>query len=364
MRLLVDVRKLSDKPSGIGYYTYNFLESILEESFEIILVSDVIQSKELNELKDKGVEIICYGKKVDKNIEVIKYFKFIQQVINSSRPDIFWEPNNIVPIKIINPYGKIVVTIHDLFPLTDKKFYGIIYRIYFAYSLKNTIRISDGLIYVSQETKKQVEYRYKRARKIKNFISYNIVKGSYEKSIENVDNNYFLFIGNIEKRKGIDILINAFERYKKEGGERNLYLAGALRDQTILMLIEKLNDSMGDCIKYLGYIDNEEKMQLLAECSAFVFPSKAEGFGIPPIEALKHDKACIVSDINIFKEILGDSVTYFRLSDDDNKSIESLKEKLITYSKPCESKIRSINKKYSKNELSDKLINFFRNEVN
>lgn len=359
MKLLVDVRKLSKKPSGIGLYTYNFLNSIKNENLEIFLVTDVIESDELKNLKRKGIKIFVYGSNVNKNIDVLKYFRYIQKSIEEIKPDIFWEPNNIIPLKLKNNYGKIIVTIHDIFPITSSEHYSLVFKTYFNICLRNTINISDALIYVSKQTKNQVENNFKKAINKYNFISYNIVdliKNS--KSIQ--DNNYFLFIGNIEKRKGVDLLVKAFDLYRKEGGKNKLYLGGSLRDKSIKIMIDQINNS-DELVKYLGYVSNESKKELLRKCSAFVFPSKAEGFGIPPIEAISVGKPCIVSNIDIFKEILEDNVEYFNIEADESKTILNLKNKLFNYSKINGDKKNNIIYKYSAENLSNKFIDFILN---
>lgn len=357
MKILVDVRKLSRKPSGIGLYVYNFLNSIINSDIEIILVSDVIESCQLKELKSKGIEILCFGSQVDKNIGVFSYFKYIQRIINDIKPNIFWEPNNIIPIKLKNPHGKIMVTIHDIFPITSKEHYGFAYRNYFNLSIKKTIKVSDALVYVSKETKNEVEKRFENARSKLNFISYNIVEVENCNMAEIKDNSYFLFVGNLEKRKGIDLLLKAFDLYINEGGGKQLYIAGALRDQTIKSMIDKVNEQK-ECIKYFGYINNEEKEKLLSECSVFVFPSRAEGFGIPPIEALIYKKPCIVSNLNIFREILGESVNYFDIVENEKDTVINLMNVLSDYSTLDIKKANEIVSEYTSNRLTKNFINF------
>ena len=55
---------------------------------------------------------------------------------------------------------------------------------------------------------------------------------------------YFYYVGNVELRKGVDILLDAYRLYREEGGQKNLIVAGGLKD---------------DCLK-----DNPEKDAILA----------------------------------------------------------------------------------------------------
>ena len=62
--------------------------------------------------------------------------------------------------------------------------------------------------------------------------------------------------------------------------------------------------------KFIGYVSDEELMALYLHASVFVYPSLYEGFGIPPLEAMMCGCPVVVSDIEIFHEVYGNSVEY------------------------------------------------------
>ena len=62
--------------------------------------------------------------------------------------------------------------------------------------------------------------------------------------------------------------------------------------------------------RIIGYVSDEELMALYRHASVFVYPSWYEGFGIPPLEAMMCGCPAIVSDIEVFHEVYGDSVEY------------------------------------------------------
>lgn len=357
MLLLVDARKLGDKPSGIGMYIYNYINNMLNyKDIKIILISDIYNSNEIKQLKKQVFKTYEYGKHINKNFEVIKYSKYIQNIINETQPDVFWEPNNIIPIKLKNPYGKILVTIHDIFPISNGDEYSIIYKSYFKYSLKKTIMSADAITCVSEFTLNELRQYYNNKLKNKKvFVSYNIVDFIYNNCQTN--KNYFLYVGNIEKRKGVDILLDAYDRYKLNGGEKGLHIAGAIRDTQLETKINMLKNKYKDFV-YLGYVSLNEKSRQLYECSAFIFPSRAEGFGIPPVEALSYGKQVIVSDLDIFKEILCSSVEMFEMDYDYNKVVCNLANKMMDYRELVnKEQICNLLKKYSGHVVADKFVN-------
>ena len=73
----------------------------------------------------------------------------------------------------------------------------------------------------------------------------------------------------------------------------------------------------------------KEKNRLLDECMCFVFPSRAEGFGIPPVEAMAKGKQVLVSSLEIFQEILDPGYLSFEITDDTDDSAANLSDAMI-----------------------------------
>lgn len=73
-----------------------------------------------------------------------------------------------------------------------------------------------------------------------------------------------------------------------------------------------------DKIEFKDYISREELVRLYQNCSALLYPSKWEGFGIPPLEALACGRPVIASDIPVHREILGDSAFFVKLGNKDS----------------------------------------------
>ena len=63
-------------------------------------------------------------------------------------------------------------------------------------------------------------------------------------------------------------------------------------------------------VELLGFVSDEEVKALMKNCKAFIFPSKFEGFGIPPLEALSVGAKIIVSNASCLPEIYGNAAVY------------------------------------------------------
>lgn len=363
MKILVDARSLGQKPSGIGMYIYNFVNELKNyPDVEIGLLTDVVESDEMQKLsQEQNVRMYIYGKYVNKNIDLFSYFRYVQKMIHEMKPNIFWEGNNLVPVKIENPYGKFVVTIHDMFPFTMPECYGKVYPYYFKYGIAKTLKLADTVIYNSKETKAETEKCFPEARTKKSFLSYIIVEVDIQETME--DKNYFLYIGNLEKRKGTDILLRAYREYRMNGGDKRMILAGKIREKEIEELFWEVSGQV-EGLEYAGYVDDKEKNKLLAECSCFLFPSRAEGFGMPVIEAVAYKKPVIASDLSIFKELLGDAINYFEISQDNGKAEKKLCELMQSYQENIsEQNYEKVKNEYTAKVLGMKLKQYFDGEL-
>lgn len=91
--------------------------------------------------------------------------------------------------------------------------------------------------------------------------------------------DWFFYVGRIEKYKGVDLMIEACINARKK-----VKIAG--KGSYLEELKSLVKDLSGEkYIQFLGYIDDEEKADLLFKCKALIFPVKDEDFGIVPIEA-------------------------------------------------------------------------------
>lgn len=371
MRILMDGRTLGTKPSGVGMYGYNFAIGLLEspENIELYMVTDVAASSEILELERMGAQIISYGTKIAKSLALHRYFRFVQRIIHEVEPDIFWEINNLFPVKLVNPYGRIMTTVHDVFPYTMQEYFGRVYPYYFKYGIKNMLRYTDAIVFDSRETKEQLEYFEPSSSQKESMVLYVMMQGQNDKECRTTEESkpYYFYIGNLEKRKGSDILITGYEKYRALGGKSELYFGGKIREDDIRQMIEQIQEKKIGA-HYIGYVTSEEKEAYFAGAEGFLFPSRAEGFGMPALEALEYDCPVLVSNLNIFEEILGDSVERFTLTENVDASAQALALKMMEMDTLGKSALQTrhaesgarILIRYGKDSLMPQLINFMK----
>lgn len=121
-----------------------------------------------------------------------------------------------------------------------------------------------------------------------------------------VANEYFLYVGTLEPRKNIVFLLDVLNEIKKEGVETKLVLAGRSgwgKDE-----VESKVDALGlnSSVIFTGYVSKEELATLYTYASAFTFPSKYEGFGLPIVEALAMGCPVLTMNNSSLPEAAGD----------------------------------------------------------
>lgn len=122
----------------------------------------------------------------------------------------------------------------------------------------------------------------------------------------------FLMVGTVEPRKGHALALDAMERLWASGGNAALVIAGA-QGWMVEELIERLrgHHEYGDRLIWVERPSDAELRQLYSSCSCLLAASEGEGFGLPLIEAARHDLPILARDIPVFREVAGDHASYF-----------------------------------------------------
>jgi glycosyltransferase involved in cell wall biosynthesis len=118
---------------------------------------------------------------------------------------------------------------------------------------------------------------------------------------------YVLFVGTVEPRKNVPVLLDAYRRLLARG-ERPpaLVVAGSPGWDPAPAAV----DLPADTVVVTGYLADDDLATVTAGASCLVLPSRAEGFGLPPLEALACGVPVVVSDLPVFREVLGPFATY------------------------------------------------------
>lgn len=129
-----------------------------------------------------------------------------------------------------------------------------------------------------------------------------------EDNIEYQD--FVLFVGRLVYSKNVALAIHSMSHVIRELPAAKLVIVG---DGPVRKQLEEMVSllNLGDSIKFTGYVSESRKREYLRKCSALVFPSLIEGFGLVILEAFAFRKPVIVPDVRPFDEIVSDGIDGF-----------------------------------------------------
>lgn len=221
-------------------------------------------------------------------------------------------------------YKNQVITIHDLICIHKPEQHKFQYW-YFKYILPHIIKDCKAIFTVSNTAKKDICRYYNVSEDFVYVIPNALENNSIIEDIR--DDGYLLVVGATYEHKNIHELINN-DKYWKDKYKLKIVSAKGSYGDYLKNLVKQRN--LEDIVEIKGFVSDKELDELYRNCSALVYPSLWEGFGIPPLEAMRYQKQVILSNIDVFKEIFEDAAIYINLGDSLSwqKAFESLEWKI------------------------------------
>ena len=142
------------------------------------------------------------------------------------------------------------------------------------------------------------------------------------------DGKFLLYLGRVTLSKNIHVLPPLLV-----GNDYRLVIAGieAYDAEARLIRLEANRWGVADRVIFAGPVAEPVKHWFLKNCEAFLFPSLAEGFGLPILEAMQYGKPVFCSDRTALPEIGGDCVFYFNHDFEPRAMQEELQKGLDAY---------------------------------
>jgi O-antigen biosynthesis alpha-1,2-rhamnosyltransferase len=268
----------------------------------------------------------------------------------------------------------VVSVIYDLIPITHPQYCDQEFVDSFSQLFPRVVELSDGLIGISQTIQKSVGNYV--AQQLPDWDSKGMLDFFYLGADFKVDTlsqpdqvsteisallrsnpPFFLAVGTIEPRKGYGYLLEGFEILWRHGFTHQLVIVGKVGwlCTDILKRAQELNRS-GRPLTLLHDVDDNSLDLLYKKSAAVIFPSYIEGFGLPLVEALVRGKKVLASNIEVFQEIGGPHVSYFKVGNAESLA-QSAGEFISTVSiNGISSETRAFNGTISWDVSADSLI--------
>jgi len=269
----------------------------------------------------------------------------------------------VPPVK----HCKEIVTIHDILFKDFPELFPFTYRMKNDFLFRRSARRAELLLTVSEYSRERLQQHYHldRIGVTPNAATYSSAPDFSEEN-EIGNQKYILYVGRIEPRKNHLLLVQAYNELEIWRKGIHLILIGR-QDVPVAELDAYLKKRLTpDARAYIHFKERVSAGELQAwykNAELFVYPSLAEGFGIPPLEAAMAGVPCLCSNRTAMKDF-----TFFEEGLFNPESKQELKEKI----QACLSdhdfrKIQSIKsqirEKYNWKASAEKLLNLIHSEL-
>jgi glycosyltransferase involved in cell wall biosynthesis len=316
LHIAIDARRIRD--FGIGTYIRSLVHALaaIDSKNQYTLVSGPGDVRTMAGLPE-NFRTAIYGKDDHSTQDHLLFPLFLRGL----SPDLVHIPLNRVPLLMIRPY---VVTIHDMANLFFEDQSGLRLRLRRFRFRRGLVR-ANRVIAVSEATKRDVQNLMgvppERIRRVYNAPDPEFARGSgpsaeeKQRILERYQINYpfLLYAGNIRRHKNVPRLVEAFAVVREQLASHAVYhdLRLVIIGDTISQYPEVrqavIKSKMEHHVRFLGFVPFDTLRCFYESAAAFVFPSRYEGFGLPPLEALACGTPVVTSNTSSLPEVVGDA---------------------------------------------------------
>jgi glycosyltransferase involved in cell wall biosynthesis len=329
MNIGINMMVVPSARTGIGTYAVNLVEQLLKldgENRYFIFITGDLPLENVNSERHHIINV-CQNKSWIRRILAEQFI--LPFLVKKYKIDLLHSVAFSCPaIKLC----KSVLTIHDLayrvFPETVLKsrriYYNLMFPLYAA--------ISDKIITVSENTKKDViRYFHIPEDRINTVLLGVSGQLRQEDSIDTrtvlsglgITGEYLLYIGSLEPRKNLVRLLQAFALVREEVNIKMVIVGpkGWMYDDIFSSAAATKHK---EDIIFTGRVEDADLPKLYSQTNAFIFPSLYEGFGLPALDAMACGAPVIASDTSSLREVCGDTAVYV-----DPFEVESISESIL-----------------------------------
>lgn len=235
-----------------------------------------------------------------------------RQAMVRDQVDVFFSPAPEAPFSLRIPS---VMVIHDLTVLRYPRAYQRATVLQTRHLLPRMARHVTRLIAVSQNTKADLVSDFGIASGKIDVVGEGFDVATFfprtEDAVKAVRRQfglvrpYLFYAGTLSRHKNLSLILSALSHMKSQPGLE--FVVAGRRDVGIGVELEAeaARLGVGDRFRSLGYVTRDELAGLMSGCAAFVYPSRYEGFGLAPLEAMACGAPVVASEVASLPEVVG-----------------------------------------------------------
>jgi alpha-1,3-rhamnosyl/mannosyltransferase len=233
---------------------------------------------------------------------------------------------DILQVQRIAPWWcggiRILLTVHDLIPIKCPQDYSSLRDRLVRLLTPGSIARADFITCPTQVVCDEISERYPAATAPKRPFYNGVDLKKFMEPIENrdrvtrsrygIDRPFLYSPGAIEERKNLETIVDALARLHP-GSRPLLILSGAIRDRSYFRRLDAFAEEkkVANAIRHLGFVPEQDLVQLYGAASACIAASHDEGFNLLPLEALACGAPVLCSDIPVHRELYQGAVKFF-----------------------------------------------------
>ncbi|MBP6217616.1 MAG: glycosyltransferase family 4 protein [Oligoflexales bacterium] len=262
----------------------------------------------------------------------------LPQLASQYRIDILHSPANMSPLFF---YGKSIVHIHDLCFVVNPQWYRFSFRTWYRFVIPRLVRKATHVVTNSNNSRNDLMQFFKLDPSHVSMVYWAVDEVFFSKTAsfkidEQADLNalirdgYILYVGSLEPRKNIEVLIEAFVKLRKK--QKNLAVKLVLiggSNSLFSKIHLPVEEEFKEDIIIKGFVDENTLRVFYKHAKLVAYPSLYEGFGFPPLEAMASGTAVVTSNSSSIPEIVGDAA--LQVDPSDSNALSEAMEEIITH---------------------------------
>ena len=310
--LVIDVSSVPPRPAGAGRYAIELVSNLrkITKGFDLISKSGDVEFWE-----DTAAEKVILRAPNSKPLRVLWEQEILARKLNRRGERIYHGIHYTIP----EAYrGLRVSTVHDLTMIEHPEWHEKVKVNYFSRAIRYAVENADAIVVPSRFTKSRLESLFGALEKV--YVVYHGVDHLRFKPREgdlgekpacpvpglSSQDRVVLHIGTIEPRKNIENLVKAFEIVAVGDPSVHLVLVGQKGWQSGPLFDLIGRSKYRERIHVIGYLSDADLLGTLYGSSCVVYPSFAEGFGLPVLEAMAAGIPIVTSAGSVMEEVAGD----------------------------------------------------------
>ena len=320
-QIAIDIRYLSRHPTGVGRYIQQLLihlENIVSEKVTLYLLGHDTNFQHLPNSVRHFKKIRSPYLPELHPLADIWFYQSLPKLLQKHKIELFHATALGAPLHLSDiPW---IVTIHDLVGLEKPLTLPFFFRQYLNWQTGLAMKNATHLITTTKSVSSDI------TRHFPDHPPVTVIPLGYEKkggvSITSnpglaIKNRFILFVGTLEKRKGLLHLLEAFRILREDltGETLDLVLCGKVDTKNKKLQKAIRRSPYQENIHTAGYVTEAQLQSYYKHSSLTVAPSLYEGFGLPVLEAMQGNAPILANDIPVFHETGGNLLHFTSFQD-------------------------------------------------